>query len=267
MSNALEIKKSILEIGKAKITFKASSKNYLFNGKAPREIPKDYYTQLHLSFRNKLFIQLKDNCTAELLNKYINYTKSEIENLKVASDNHRVDYVFSKSKNELSDEAESTHEDIMSILATQNSVLLKIQLKLEEELEFVGFKTTADYQEEIVKQIPDLDTTTIPFGDSGRATFKMSKKESLMLIYILEKTNLIEFDGADQRRRFIENNFNFTEVRKNKDEGKSFPMIGISSEISKFKSLDRDELKSNNKTLTTLLERLNETIHLFEFKK
>lgn len=70
MNNALEIKKSIIEIGNAKITFKPSSKNYLFNGKAPRAIPKDYYSKLFAKFRNNLLTQLRDNCTSELLNIY-----------------------------------------------------------------------------------------------------------------------------------------------------------------------------------------------------
>lgn len=265
MSNALEIKDSILEIGKAKFSFNDNTKNYTFNGKSPRAIPKDYYSQLHKKFKDRLLTQLKENCTEELLDKYIEYTKTEIKKVKNESDNLRVSYVFLNSKGRISDEAEGTNNDIRMILSTQYSVLLKIQSKLEEELEFVSFKTSLDYQ--IESETTDLDTSNIPFSDSGKVTFKMSKKESLMLLYLLEQSELIEFEGDNQRRKFIENNFNFTEVRKNKDEGKPLPMIGISSEISKFKSLDKEELKSNNKTLDILLDRLTNTIYAFKFKK
>jgi len=265
MSNALEVKKSILEIGKAKFSFNDNIKNYTFNSKPPRAIPIDYYSQLHKKFKDLLLTQLKENCTKELLDTYIEYTKTEIKKVKNESDNLRVSYVFIKSKGEISDEAEGTYTDISMILSTQYSVLLKIQSKLEEELEFVGFKTSIDYQTE--SKTTNLDPSNIPFSNSGKATFKLSKKESLMLLYILEQNKLIEFEDDNQRRKFIENNFNFTEVRNNNNEGKPLPMIGINSEISKFRSLDRDELKSNNKTLNSLLERLNNTIYEFKFKK
>ena len=265
MSNALEIKNSILEIGKAKFSFNDNTKNYTFNGKSPRAIPKDYYSQLHKKFKDRLLTQLKENCTEVLLDKYIEYTKTEIKKVKNESDNLRVSYVFLNSKGRISDEAEGTYNDIRMILSTQYSVLLKIQSKLEEELEFVSFKTSLDYQ--IESETTDLDTSNIPFSDSGKVTFKMSKKESLMLLYLLEQNELIEFEGDNQRRKFIENNFNFTEVRKNKDEGKPLPMISIGSEISKFKSRDKDELKSNNKTLDNLLDKLTDTIYAFKFKK
>lgn len=265
MSNALEIKKSIIEIGKAKFRFDDNLKDYLFNGKSPRAIPKDYYSQWHKNFKDRLLTQLKENCTKELLSTYIGYTKNEIKNVKNESDRLRLSYVFIKSKGEISDGAESTYNDISIILSTQYSVLLKIQSKLEEEFEFVGFKTSIDYQNEY--KFDDLDTSNIPFSDSGRATLKMSKKESLMFLYVLEQNNLMTFDSDDQRRKFIENNFNFTEVRKNEMEGTALPMKGTSSEISTFRSTIKSDVNSNNKTLEKLLKRLNETIHIFEFKK
>ena len=73
----------------------------------------------------------------------------------------------------------------------------------------------------------------------------------------------IETSLPIKRRLFIENNFNFTETRNNPNKGIALPMKGISSELSDFSSYA--EGNSNNKTLEKLLDRLLETIHLYEF--
>ncbi|MGZ0014827.1 hypothetical protein [Yeosuana sp. AK3] len=261
MTNAEKIKKIILEIGKAKVTFSDKEKDYLFNGKSPRTIHPKHYTNLHRDFNKYLYAQLKDNCNEELLQKYIVYTKEQIDNLNTAKNQHRVNFLLQNKHGELSDDAESTHEDIRVIVATINSVLSKIQLKLEKELEFVNYKTSIDYQNE--SENLDLDSSNIPFSDLGRATFKMSKKESLLFLYVLEQYNLIEFENDVQRRKFIENNFNFTEVRNNENKDKIFPMVGVSSEISNFKSYIN--IKSNNKLLKKLLDKLETTIYQYKF--
>jgi transcription initiation factor IIE alpha subunit len=265
MSNIQEIKISILQIGDARITFKPNIKNYLFKGKSPRELPTNYYTDLYKTFNTNLLIELREGCTVDSLNSLVKVTKKTIKTLRSVSDSHRVSFVLLRSKKELSLEAESTHVDINSILSTQKSVLNKILLRLYDEIDLIISNGNGELENN--SDFSEIDSSPIPFSDSGKVTFKMSKKESLMLLFVLEQNNLIEFEDDNQRRKFIENNFNFTEVRKNKDEGKTFPMIGVSSEISKFRSLDRDELISNTKTLNCLLERLNNTIYEFEFKK
>ena len=74
---------------------------------------------------------------------------------------------------------------------------------------------------------------------------------------------LLEFESIEHRRLFIEKNFNFTETRNNSNNGKSFPMKGVSSELADFKSYT--EGASNNKTLEKLLKKLQDTIHLYQF--
>lgn len=265
MSNAREIKNIILEISKIKFRYNYHTKAYEYNNKSPREIPKNHFTELHKKFKHLFLIQLKENCNKELILKYINIVKTEISNVNKDSLYQAVTYNDRKEKDLNSEENIIDFNDINTIISTQQAVLLKIKSKLEEELEFVDFRTSIDYQQQI--ETNDFDSSNIPFSDSGRATFKMSKKESLMLLYILEKVELLVFENDDQRKRFIESNFNFTEVRKNKNEGKSFPMIGTSSEISEFKSRIKVDIDSNNKVLEKLLKKLTETIHLFEFKK
>lgn len=265
MSNAKEIKNIILEISKIKFRYNNDSKTYECNNKSPREIPKNHFTELHKNFKHLFLIQLKENCNKELILKYIDIAKTEISNVNKDSLYQAVTYNDRKEKGLNTDENIIDFKDINTIISTQQAVLLKIKSKLEEELEFVDFRTSVDYQQQI--ETNDFDSSNIPFSDSGRATFKMSKKESLMLLYILEQCELMIFESDDQRRMFIENSFNFTEVRKNKNEGKALPLIGTSSEISDFKSRIKVDVDSNNRTLEKLLKKLTETIHLFEFKK
>ena len=106
-------------------------------------------------------------------------------------------------------------------------------------------------------------TSDIPFKSIERATFKLSKKEALMFLFVLEEQQLLEFESIEHRRLFIEKNFNFTETRNNSNNGKSFPMKGVSSELADFKSYT--EGASNNKTLEKLLKKLQDTIHLYQF--
>jgi hypothetical protein len=264
MSNALEIKKCILDVGKTKFIYNTDSKDYTFNGLPPRSIPKDYFSQIHKKFLSLLITQLKENSTKELLNKYIETTKNEIKNIGIERMRLTVTFNDRKAKGFNTDENDDDFEDIKIIISVQKSVLLKIQSKLETEIEFVGYKTSADYQEE--NEIIDLDTSNIHFSDSGKLTFKMNKKTVLMFLFILKKLNLIEYEDK-QEIRFIQNNFNYTELRENNSKfNKPCPMIGVRTEISNFESNDNATIKGNNKTLEILLKKFKETIHMYEFK-
>ncbi|WP_396150885.1 hypothetical protein [Flavobacterium sp.] len=263
-----EIKVCIKEIGQAKIEFQTNTKDYTFNGKPPRDIPQDRYTKLNELFESYLSNYIRQNCKVEDINKLITITKETIQQLKLSGDNHRVNFLLSRSKNELSETATFNHDDINSIISTQKLVLSKILNHLYEKIDYLNSnidnELIADIDNEDLSS-SETDTSDIPFKHIGRATFKLNKKESLMLLYILEQEHLLEFESIEHRRLFIESNFNFTETRNNVNQGNPFPMKGISSELSDFSSYT--ERASNNKTLEKLLKKLNETIHLFEFKK
>jgi hypothetical protein len=258
MRNAQLIDKCINEIGKAKFSFDKKTNEYLFNNEIPRLTSEDYFTELHEEFNKRFIIQLKENANKVLLEEYIKLTITKIKEVKEKSNNLRLNYVYLKSKNQFPDTAINSYNDIIAIFSTQSSVLLKIRYQLEEGLKYIDFPTSVDYPE------TESNINTIPFSTSDKATFNLSKKESLMLLYLLEEHKIIEFNDKDHRRNFIEFNFQFKELRKNKNEGSILPMIGTSSEISKFNN--RFEKKSNNKTLENLQDKLREAIENFEFK-
>jgi len=144
-----------------------------------------------------------------------------------------------------------------SVFSQKIETLKLIVNSLNQELSFLSFNSSGDSQKELL----ELNAKLKPIS-SGRALFNLSKKESVMFIYILEKSNLLKFENDEQKRRFIEENFSFTELRDNNDKGKTFHMKDVGSELSKLKSYS--ETESNNRALRKLLDKL-EAIDSYKF--
>lgn len=263
MSNISEVKVSISEIGEAKIVLKPSIRNYLFNGKAPISIPIDYYQELYEKFESNLLLHIREGITVEIVEAYIKRTKDVISKLISVSDGHRVHYLFSVRDKVLSEDAEYTHDNIVRIISTQKAVLNRVLLKLYDVNDLVKAKVINENKS--IEIIPDKETSLIPFKDVGRATFKMSKKQALMFLYVLEKEGLLLFENEIQRTKFIEGNFNYTEMRENKlNFEEACEMKGVGKEFSNFDAYT-DGLK-NNTSLKKLQQKLIDTFHMFEFK-
>lgn len=262
-----EIKVCIKQIGQAKIEFNNNIKDYTFNGKSPDEIAGDYLTKLNEQFETNLLVLIRQGCTVEKITKLIKLSKDTINALKLSGDNHRVSFLLDNNKGVLSDNSTSTHDTINRIISTQklvlNKVLISLYNKLDDfKLDLVNMPIVNEANEVVI--FDETNTSEIPFKSTERATFKLSKKEALMLLFILEEQQLLEFESIEHRRLFIEKNLNFTETRKNSNYGKSLPMKGVSSELADFNSYA--EGVSNNKTLEKLLKKLEDSIHLYKFK-
>ena len=91
---------------------------------------------------------------------------------------------------------------------------------------------------------------------NNRATFNLSKTDSLMFIYMLEKCNLINFESTSHRNSFIEKNFNYSDLRNIQSENKVQPMKGVGVDIANIKSNDKPSLKRFNKNLESLKDKL-----------
>ena len=88
--------------------------------------------------------------------------------------------------------AENTQK-VRSKLIKIEKILNNIISIIEDERDNFDYRINADYEE-----ILNLLTTPIvkpEYGNAGRATFNLSKKESIMFIYILEKSNLLNFQN------------------------------------------------------------------------
>ncbi|MGL2999434.1 hypothetical protein [Flavobacterium sp. RSSB_23] len=208
----------------------------------------------------KILIQLKEKCDVELLQKFINLINTNGENLINLYHQYRRKLAESNNSNPIYIESIPI---ICKLIDAKLDVLTNLKSDLILKIANFDYRINTDFDYNTFSesnQKQEKETAV-------RATFNLSKRESLMLLYILEEINLLKFDNNAQRKNFIEQNFNFTEVRNNESYGKSFPITDIKSEYSRFNSIDKDELKSNNKTLENLSKKLITIIDEFKFEK
>jgi len=258
-SNASQISECIKEIGTIRVhQSKENSDEFLINNKPVDSNIINHYNDLFHQFKVRLYTQLLRKCDIALLKKYIDDSKEAKKTISILNLKLKNDYFDYKRENRLLI-AENTQQ-VRTKLIKIERILDNIISIIEDERDNFDYRITADYEE-----ILNLLTTPVikpEYGIAGRAIFNLSKKESIMLIYILEKSNLLNFQNEEQRRRFIEENFCFTEMRDNNDKGKSLPMKDVSSEISKLKSYS--DAEANNKVLRKLIDKL-ESLDSYKF--
>jgi hypothetical protein len=93
-------------------------------------------------------------------------------------------------------------------------------------------------------------------NSNNKATFNLSKTDSIMFIYMLEKCNLIKFESTSHRNSFIENNFNYSDLRNIQSERKVQSMKGVGVDLANIKSNSKPSLKRFNKNLESLKDKL-----------
>lgn len=219
---------------------------------------EDYFNELN----QKLLIQLKEKSDVALLQIFISHIDGNIRNLNSLYHKYRVKLAESNNSNEVYTKAIPI---FCEVIDSKLNYLTNLKKDLLSKITFFDYKISADFS--IDSDSRNASNQNDESETSGRATFNLSKKESLMLLYILEEVNLLKFENNTQRKNFIEQNFNFTEVRQTESYGKSSPMTGILSEYSKFNSKDKYEVNSNNKTLDKLSKKLITIMEEFEFEK
>lgn len=152
---------------------------------------------------------------------------------------------------------------------------------MEHEIEFFTYKNnenltinstnTKDTHNILEKSNPhekkDMKDST---NSINKATFNLSRTDSIIFLYMLEKFNLLKFESTSQRNRFIEQNFNYTEYRNTEnasDENENIvkELTGINVEYSNVKSVDKSNVKRYNKRLDLLKDKI-QFIMEYEFK-
>jgi hypothetical protein len=263
MKNALIIENIIKEISKAHLTINSDSKDFLINGTIPQEVSQDFCVLLYRDFQQRIKLQLKENCSIELLKEYITQTDSGVKSIDNVIGHLRVNYVLAKSKDEVGDNAESTIEYIGKMLKIKNKTLSFIKNYLENEIKYFGYSTSEDYKNFEDSKEPESDI--LISEKTERATLMLSKIESLVFLYTLEKSGILKFDNDSHREKFIENNFNYFETRNNEFNNMARPIQGTKHDFPKIKSYNRDVVNKNNKVLTKLKDMLNEGFLEFNF--
>ena len=263
LTNASRISQCINEIGEAKISIDENTGLFLLNSNQIEDVTVEFYNDLFLNFRILLYTQLREKCDIILLNKYCKEAKFNLENISKIEDEYKFKYFNAIDENE--EIKALCINKIRKRLFTLFTVLKEIILLLEEEIEYFDYRISTDYQ--LVLNSLEQHAKFSSNFHAGKATFKMSKKETLMLLFLLEQNKLLKFDNDIQRKKFIENNFNYTEMRENKDNYEEpCELNGIGKDFSNFTSNVDSDIISNNKTLETLLKKLKDSIHEYEFK-
>lgn len=261
--NVIQIQELINKIGKFNNDLDLQS--YYENGDELLASELEIVEESNNDLNRKLMIQLKEKSDIELLQEFMNLINENGGALEELYHKYRVKLSESNNSNPVYNKSIPI---ICDIIDTKLDYMSNLQADLKSKIKYFNYRVSSDFESNSNSVlVSELSNENQEKGTAGRATFHLSKKESLMLLYILEEVNLLKFDNNTQRKNFIEQNFNFTEVRNNESYGKSFPMAGIQSEYSKFNSNDKDELKSNNKTLENLSKRMNNVFETFEFTK
>lgn len=258
--NVIQIQDLINKIGDLNINMESQSN--VENGEEFLESELEIIEELNNDLNHKLLIQLKENSDVELLQTFITQVMEKENSLTTQYHKFRIKLAENDDLTVISQKSIST---ACKIIDYKLDRLSDIKKDIESKITFFNYKISTDFNENSdILPSQNQNKESLP---NSRATFNLSKKESLMLLYILEEVNLLKFEDKTQRKNFIEQNFNFTEVRNNESYGKSFPITDIKSEYSKFNSSDRNELKSNNKTLENLSKKLITIIEEFKFEK
>lgn len=261
--NVIQIQDLIRKIGE--LNKNIDLQEYFNNGEDILKSELEIIEEANNELNHRLLIQLKEKSDVELLHEFISFIDKNGEALGELYHKYRTKLSQSNNSNPIYNKSIPI---ICKLIDSKIDVLTSLKIDLLSKIKYFDYRISSDFESNSNSSlVSESSNQNQEKETAGRATFNLSKKESLMLLYIFEEVNLLKFDNNAQRKNFIEQNLNFTEVRNNESYGKSFPMAGIQSEYSKFNSNDRDELKSNNKTLENLSKRMNSIFETFEFTK
>lgn len=261
MKNAQKIENIIKEISKANLTIDSVTKDFLINGTIPQEVPQDFCVLFYRDFQQCIKLQLKENCSIELLKEYVTQTDSGVKRLDNVIGHLRVNYVLAKSKDEVGENAESTIDFIGSMLKIKKKTLSFIKSFLENEIKYFEYSTSEDYKTFEDTKEPESDI--LISEKTEKVIFNLGKKEVIMFLYALEQTGIIKFNDEAHRKQFIENNLYYTEVRENENKGQIFSMIDTGSDFSVIKAPHHKG--TNNKSFERLLNKIFNKLNDFEF--
>jgi hypothetical protein len=254
--NVIQVSSNIKKVNEIKIDYeRLLSQDFPFSSIFENSSIEKYFSSILKDFKHSLYKQLIEKCDSNLLLKYIedaNNVKIEI-NKNVQRFQKNPKYVGSSSlpneskKNEyrfgnkILSKQDNTIRDILKFL---DEVLIAVDYTSVEEYKKILFELEGNFEEEMV------------INENNRATFNLSKTDSLMFIYMLEKCNLLNFESDSHRNSFIEKNFNYYDLRKIQCDNKVQTMKGVGVDFANIKSNSKPSLKRFNKNLESLKDKL-----------
>ena len=254
-----KIKLVLKEIGKSNFKYEEDIKDYSYNGTDANTIHQEYYLNLQNDFNEYFATLLSEDLVDKPLVELLFKKTAEYHNsIKTNKENFRVNYLFDKRDEKLSDSSEWTHELINSIMDAQKNTLKKIYSfldKLYGELHYLTADDKLNFKNEF--GIEGNNSQIINHPSIGKVNFIGTKKSGLCLLFLLEYFDLIDFQNTD-RNRFIEKNFTYG---KNKD------MKRVNSDITRLYELqDKVEIARNRTSTNKLIKKISTALDSFDFK-
>ena len=260
--NVIQIQDLILKIGF--LNKNIDLQEYFNNSEDILKSELEIIEESNNELNTRLLIQLKEKSDVELLQEFIDFINKNGVALEELYHKYRV--VLSESNNSNPIYTKSI-PIVCKLIDLKLDALISLKIDLQSKIKYFNYRISSDFESNVNPSFLSEFTSNQnqEKETAGRATFNLSKKESIMLLYILEKTGLLKFESEDQISKFVENNFCFTEIRENAgNNGKVSPIKDVRSEISVLRARHKSDI--NNKVLEKLLKKLNDTIHLFEFQ-
>jgi len=260
-TNISKLKSTLESMGKCVLNYDESIRDYKFNGKEINNIGEDFYLKLRKDFDEAITLQIVNNKIDEnLLKKLIERTQEHFYKVKKEKQTLRASYLFRKSKNELRESSDWTHNAITAVMKSQLITLNKLNtflIKLFEEYKyFVGDdfnKLKIDYN------ITD-GSESIDFPEIGKINVFLSKKDTISLFLMLENIGVLDFSDTN-RNKILEQNFSYKH-----SDGKIRPLKDINSDISNLKDIKTYETR-NKGSFSRLNNKLIKLIESFDYKK
>ena len=231
---------------------------------------------INLHFSNKV-IDFKKSLYKQLLIKVdINLLSLLIEESKLR--HQKSQQILSKFKDVSTtlldeklnnDDQEEEYKFALRILNSQNKAIGEVKLILLDTIKFIEYTNEEDYKR-MLSELENENNIETNKRNVNKAIFNLSKTDSILFLYMLEKFNILKFESSSQRKSFIEQNFNYTEYRNIEmasDENENIvkKLTGINVEYSNIKSIDKSNVKRYNKRLDLLKDKI-QFIMEYEFK-
>jgi hypothetical protein len=220
---------------------------------------KSHYDNIIIDFKKSLYKQLIEKCDSNLLLIYIEEAKvvkdqidKDILNYDINPNYNNIQSLLKKNDTKFNNDEYKLGENI---LKEQNKIIEEVLIILENTLRFIDYSSLEDYKL-LLSEIENNNIIEDVTHSNNRATFNLSKTDSLMFIYMLEKCNLLNFESDSHRNSFIEKNFNYYDLRKIQSDNKVQTMKGVGVDFANIKSNSKPSLKRFNKNLESLKDKL-----------
>jgi len=260
-TNISKLKSTLKTIGKCEYNYDGNIRDFKFNGKEISCIGDDFYLKLRKSFDEAITLQIINRKIDEnLLKELIENTQEYFYIVKDKKDSFRASYLFTRSKGELRESSDWTHDSIMAILTSQLKTLNNLNSYLIKLFEEYKYFVDSDFKKLKIDYNINDNSESIDFPEIGKIRVKLTKKDTISLFLMLEEIGVLDFSNTD-RNKILEQTFSYQN-----NNGKIMQLKDINSEISNLK--DFKEFGARNiSSFKRLIKKISLGLECFDFKQ